>query len=67
MKPETRLEIAQRLVAEAEGLVLRQQQLVAVLEKDSHRTNEAQQLLSQFEAAQASFRRTLALMQSLHF
>ena len=66
MKPETRLEIAQRLVAEAEGLVLRQQQLVAVLEKDGHRTTEALRMLNQFEAAQANFRRTLALMQSLH-
>jgi len=65
MKPETRLEIAQRLVAEAEGLVLRQQQLVAVLEKDGHRTTEALRMLNQFEAAQANFRRTLALMQSL--
>lgn len=64
MKPETRLEIAQRLVAEAEGMVLRQQRFVAEFEKNGWTNPEARKLLKQFEIAQENFRRTLALLQS---
>jgi hypothetical protein len=63
MKPETRQDIARRLVAEAEGLVVRQRQLVAELEKNGHESGQSQKLLGHFEDSLESFRRTLALLQ----
>jgi hypothetical protein len=64
MRPETRLEIATRLVAEAEALVAQQQQLVAELGRNGRGTDSARRLLFQFDRALESFRRTLALLQS---
>ena len=64
MKPETRQEIAQRLVVEAEGLVARQQQLVVELEKKGCETQFSVELLIQFERASANFRHTLYLLES---
>lgn len=64
MKPETRQDIAKRLVAEAEGLVMRQRQLVAELEKSGHEAEQSQKLLGHFEDSLASFQRTLALLQA---
>jgi len=64
MKPETRLDIAKRLVVEAEAMVVRQQKLVAELNGDGHGTGESLELLAQFENALTNFRRTLALFQS---
>jgi hypothetical protein len=64
MKPETRQDIAKRLVAEAEGLVVRQRQLVAELEKSGRESDQSQELLGHFEDSLASFQRTLALLQA---
>lgn len=62
MKPETRPEIAKRLLSEAADLVERQQQLLVVLENKVHQTREAESLLDQLEQALTSFGRTLALL-----
>jgi hypothetical protein len=64
MKPETRLDIAKRLVIEAEGLVARQQELVAVLDNVGQRTEPAQRLLGNLEDALVNFRDTLARLQA---
>lgn len=64
MKPESRQEIASRLVVEAEGLVMRQQALVAQLQKDGEDATLSLELLMQFEKARANFRRTLDLLKS---
>jgi hypothetical protein len=64
MKPETRLDIAKRLITEAEGLVARQHELVAVLDNKGHRIEQARQLLGNLEDALANFRRTLARLQA---
>jgi len=63
VKPETRQDIATRLVVEAEGLVARQQELVAYLDHRGCRTAEALALLDQFENTLANFRRILARLQ----
>jgi hypothetical protein len=65
MIPETRLDIAKRLIIEAEGLVARQHELVAVLDNKRHRTDQARHLLGNLEDALANFRRTLARLQAL--
>ena len=65
MKPETRKEIATRLVVEAEALVARQQQLVAHLDRKGYSTKEAIRLLDHFDAALKTFRRTWAQLQSV--
>jgi hypothetical protein len=62
VKPETREEIARRLVAEAEVMVTRQQELVAALENDGRNSRLAGELLDRFETALENFRRTLALL-----
>lgn len=64
MKPETRLEIATRLVAEAEGLVMRQRELVASLEQDGRDAAQSLQLLQRFELTRDNFRRILSSLQS---
>jgi hypothetical protein len=64
MKPETRLDIAKRLIIEAEGLVARQHELISVLDNKGHRIEQAQHLLGNLEAALVKFRRTLARLQS---
>jgi hypothetical protein len=64
MKPETRQDIARRLVAEAEGLVARQQALVAELAKGHHNMTLPLKLLGQFERARENFRRTLAALET---
>jgi len=62
MRPESRQEIAKRLVAEADWLVDRQRQLVAALEKNGANIMVARELLIQFEMAAVTFRRTLDLL-----
>ena len=62
MRPETRRDIAKRLVVEAEGLVMRQRQLVTELEQNGHETERSQRLLGHFEDGLARFRDTLALL-----
>lgn len=64
MKPETRLDIAKRLVREAEGLVARQQELSAVLDGKGYRREPAQQLLGNLEDALVNFRGTLAQLRA---
>jgi len=64
MKPETRQDIARRLVAEAEGLVVRQQELVAELAKGHHNTTLSLKLLDQFERARENFQCTLAFLET---
>lgn len=64
MKPETRLDIAKRLVIEAEGLVARHQELVAVLDNSGSRTEPAQQSLGNLEDALVNFRGTLARLRA---
>ena len=64
MKPETRLDIAKRLVIEAEGLVARQQELVAMLDHNGNRTEPARQLLGNLEDALVNFRGTLARLRA---
>ena len=64
MKPETRLEIATRLIAEAEGLVVHQEMLAKELEKAGHNPALARDLLRQFEQAHGQFVRTAALLES---
>jgi hypothetical protein len=65
MISETRLDIARRLAAEAEGMFARQQELVAVLESNGSRTQLAARLLKNLEDALANFRRTLAELQAM--
>jgi hypothetical protein len=65
MEPETRKQIATRLVVESKALVARQQQLVVHLDRGGHGTREAIRLLDQFEAALKTFRRTWVLLQSV--
>jgi hypothetical protein len=64
MKPETRQEIAERLVVEATEVVARQRHFVARLDGKGYSLNEASRLLDSFEIALKNFRRTLALLQS---
>jgi len=64
MKPETRLDIAKRLVAEAEGLVARQEMLVAELDKAGYNSALGRSLLEQFERAHKQFVRTAAMLES---
>jgi hypothetical protein len=63
MKPETTKEYATRLVAEAEALVARQQQLAMHLDRKGYSTKEAIRLLDQFDASLKTFRRTWSLLQ----
>jgi hypothetical protein len=64
MKPETRNEIAERLVVDAREVAARQRQFVARLDGEGYSTKEASRLLDSFEIALKNFRRTLALLQS---
>jgi hypothetical protein len=43
------LALAERHVAESEGVVRRQQHLIARLERDGHETSMAKELLQEFE------------------
>jgi len=64
MKPETRLDIARRLVAEAEGLVARQEALAKELDNAGHGSALARELLGQFEKARRQFVGTAALLEA---
>jgi hypothetical protein len=64
MKPETRMDIAKRLIIEAEGLVARQHELVTALDNNGHRIEQARYLLCNLEDALVSFRRTLARLKA---
>jgi hypothetical protein len=56
------LDIAKRLVVEAEAMVARQRQLVAALDNGPRNTKVALALLDNFEKAQINFKRSLALL-----
>jgi len=64
MKPETRLDIAGRLVAEAQAIVKRQEKLIADLEDNGQPTERSDELLELLVTALMNFKRTLALLRA---
>ncbi|HWU54135.1 MAG TPA: hypothetical protein VN175_01455 [Rhizomicrobium sp.] len=67
------MDITKLLVAEAEGIYARQQELIAILgssgailEGNGSRTQLGERVLSRLEDALTDFRRTLAQLQSMH-
>ena len=63
MKPESRLDIARRNVAQAEAYVARQKCLIEELKAGRHRTTGAEIFLRNLESALATCRKTLRLLQ----
>ena len=61
---ETELEMAERHVREGEAHVARQRDLVAELRRDGHDTEQAEQLLTTFEATLAQHRKGLELVKA---
>ncbi len=64
MKPESRLEIMTRHLAEAEAAVARQKQLIKELEEGNHPTQGSHILLGLLEEAAKKARDTLATLQN---
>jgi len=63
MKPENRLEIARRRLAEAEAAVARQANHIEELRKAGHATQSAISVLALLQAAEKAAREVLALME----
>jgi len=63
MKPENRLEIARRRLAEAEAAVARQANHIEELRKAGHATQSAISVLALLQAAVKAAREALALME----
>ena len=59
MKPETRLDIAVRHVAEAEAAVIRQKQLIEELEEEGHPTRGSRILLRLLEDSSRNAQKAL--------
>jgi len=63
MKPENRLEIARRRLAEAEAAVARQANHIEELRKAGHATQSAISVLALLQAAEKAAHEALALME----
>jgi hypothetical protein len=67
MKPESRLDIAKRLVAETEALVEKQAQLVNYLEESGYSAESAIILLSLMRESLKQCQKSLSLMEKYEF